>query len=176
MSTNASANLYTARRRNLRISPRKLRLAANLINGKEIQDAMDLLDFSVTKSARILNKILNSAFSNAEAKGADIDKLVVQSVTVNKGMVLKRRLPSGRGRTRANCHRFSHVDLHLAENLGKFAKVSPALATGDKDVVAPAKDTTLAKAAPATQTATKPATQAASAADVTPATPTGPDQ
>jgi large subunit ribosomal protein L22 len=111
--------LYSARRRNLRVSPQKLRLAADLIRGKDIQVAMDLLNFSVTKSARILNKVLNNAFNNAEVQNADIDKLVVQSVTVDKGIVLKRRHPSGRGRMRANYHRFSHVDLSLAEKRDK---------------------------------------------------------
>lgn len=111
----AEQKFYTARRRNLRISPQKLRIAANMIRGRDIQTAMDLLNFSVSKSSRIVAKLLNSAFTNAEAADADLDKLIVKKITVDKGFILKRRMPSGRGRMRANFHRYAHIDLHLAE-------------------------------------------------------------
>lgn len=146
---NVSDRLYTARRRNLRISPRKLRLAANMIRGRDIQSAIDALSFSVTKSARIVQKLLNSAFSNAEAQDADLDKLIIKTITVDKGMVLKRRMPSGRGRMRANFHRYSHIDLHLAEKRSKVVAAA-ASSVSSKQAAPPAK---------AAKDAVKPATK-----------------
>ncbi len=106
---------YIARRRNLRISPQKLRLAADLIRGKNLQRASDLLEFTPTKSANLMRQILNNALANAEQRQADLDSLAVTKVTVDKGMVLKRRKPSGRGRMRGVFHRYSHVALYLSE-------------------------------------------------------------
>ena len=114
MMAQQNPDWYVAQRRNLRISPQKLRLAADLIRGKSLQRANDLLEFTPTKSARMMGKILANALANAEQKNADLDSLSVAKVTVDKGMVLKRRKPSGRGRTRGVYHRFSHVALYLA--------------------------------------------------------------
>ena len=118
-----SYQAYVARKRNSRGSPRKMQLAAALIRGKPVQDAIDILDYSVTKSSRVLNKLLGSAIANAEQANADLDSLHVAEVRVNKGMVLKRWKASGRGRVRANCHRYTHIDLLLED---RSAPVAPA--------------------------------------------------
>ena len=130
---------YVARKRNSRGSPRKMQLAAALIRGKAVQEAADILDYSVTKSSRILNKLLGAAIANAEQGNADVDSLRVAEVRVNKGMVLKRFKASGRGRVRANCHRYTHIDLLLEDRSAPLAA-----AAKDKEPAAPA-----AEAAPA---------------------------
>lgn len=151
---------YYARKRNSRGSPRKLRLAADLIRGKSAQEATDLLEFSLTKSARIMAKLLQAAISNAEQQNADLDSLAVARVTVNNGMVLKRRKPSGRGRVRGVYHRFSHLDLCLEDRAAALvpkpapskAKAKPASEAGAKAKTknkAKAKDTQEAQAAKA---------------------------
>lgn len=106
---------YVARLRNSRISPRKMRLAADMIRGKGVQQASELLRFSVNKSSRVLGKMLANALAVAEDSAAEIDDLVVAKVCVDQGLVLKRRKPSGRGRMRADYHRFSNVDLILMD-------------------------------------------------------------
>ena len=113
---------YYARKRNSRGSPRKMRLAADLIRGKTAQEATDLLDFSVAKSSRIMAKLLQAAISNAEQQNADLDSLEIALVTVNNGMVLKRRKPSGRGRMRGVYHRYCHIDLCLEDRSAALAK------------------------------------------------------
>lgn len=116
---------YVARKRNSRGSPRKMQLAAALIRGKAVQEASDILDYSVTKSSRILNKLLGAAIANAEQGNADVDSLRVAEVRVNKGMVLKRFKASGRGRVRANCHRYTHIDLLLEDRSAPLAAAAP---------------------------------------------------
>lgn len=129
----AGAQTYVARKRNIRISPRKLRLAADLIRGKSVGQATEILQFSVTKSARVMGKVLASALNNAEQGHADLDSLTVASVNVNNGIVLKRRKASGRGRMRGIYHRFSHVDLLLSEPGAKPAagQAKPAAKAGE---------------------------------------------
>ena len=129
---------YAARKRNTRISPRKLRLAADMIRGQNVQHATEILEFSVTKSSRIMGKVLANAISNAEDKNADIDNLTVSKVTVDKGLVLHRRKPSARGRMRGVYHHFSNVDLVLEDR-------------GETLVAEGAKDDSPIKAAKATE-------------------------
>ena len=116
---------YVARKKNSRISPRKLRLAADLIRGKDVQRATELLQFSVTESSRIMGKVLANAVSNAENQSADIDNLTIARVLVDKGIVLKRRKPSGRGRMRGVYHRYSNVGIFLEDrSVRSVAKVT----------------------------------------------------
>ena len=118
--------VYRGRKRNIRISPRKLRLAANLIRKQNVQRATELLQYSVTKSSKILGAVLANAISNAEQQNSDIDNLTVAAVLINKGMVLKRRKASGRGHTRAIDHRYSHIDIHLVERTVGRPAAKPA--------------------------------------------------
>ncbi len=124
---------YVARLRNSRISPRKMRLAADMIRGKGVQQATELLRFSVNKSSRVLGKMLANALAVAEDGAAEIDDLVVAKVCVDQGIVLKRRKPSGRGRMRADYHRYSNVDLILMDrSVPVSARDVPAKAKKDK--------------------------------------------
>lgn len=87
-----------------RQSPRKVRLVADVVRGKTVRAAQETLAFLPKKSAPIIEKLLSSAVANAKATGADLDTLVVKTISVNKGMVLRRFKPMARGRA-ARVHR-----------------------------------------------------------------------
>lgn len=99
MAESKSPQVMRALLRNAPISPRKMRLASGLVAGLKVQEALDRLEFTPRKSARILRKVLDSAISNAENNhGADIDELIVSLIRVDKGLVLSRFRARARGR------------------------------------------------------------------------------
>ncbi|MDT8419124.1 MAG: 50S ribosomal protein L22 [Desulfuromonadales bacterium] len=103
-----------AKLRNVRLSPRKARLVVDMVRGKAIQDALNILRFSPQKTAPILTKLLNSAVANAEQKGvSDVDQLYVKTVTVDQGPVLKRFLPRAMGRASRIRKPTSHITVVL---------------------------------------------------------------
>ena len=80
-------------------SPRKVRLVADLIRGKSIAQARAALLYLPKKSSPALGKLLDSAVANASSRGASVDNLFVKTITVNKGAVMRRARPFGRGRS-----------------------------------------------------------------------------
>jgi len=93
----------------VRLSAQKGRLVADLIRGKAVAQALNILAFSPTKGAGIIKKVLESAIANAEHNdGADIDELKVKTIYVEKGMVLKRFTARAKGRgnriSKPTCH------------------------------------------------------------------------
>lgn len=103
-----------AKLRNVRLSPRKARLVVDMVRGKAIQDALNILRFSPQKTAPILTKLLNSAVANAEQKGvSDVDQLYIKTVTVDQGPVLKRFLPRAMGRASRIRKPTSHITVVL---------------------------------------------------------------
>lgn len=95
--------------RGVRLSAQKGRLVADLIRGKKIDNALNILTFSPKKGAVILKKVLESAIANAEHNdGADIDELTVKTVFIEKGSVLKRFTARAKGRgdriSKQSCH------------------------------------------------------------------------
>ena len=98
--------------RNLRISPQKLNLLAQLIRGKKVAAALADLEFSRKRIARDVRKCLESAIANAENNhDLDIDDLVVARAHVGKGLVIKRFHPRGRGRAGKIMKPFSHLTI-----------------------------------------------------------------
>ncbi|MCK9991176.1 MAG: large subunit ribosomal protein L22 [Rugosibacter sp.] len=98
----------------VRLSSQKGRLVADLIRGKSVDEAMNILSFSPKKGATIIKKVLESAIANAEHNdGADIDELRVTSIYVEKGTVLKRFTARAKGRgnriLKPTCHIFVTV-------------------------------------------------------------------
>ena len=88
-----------AQHKNARISAQKARLVADLIRGKTVSQALNILAFSPKKGALLLKKVLDSAIANAEHnEGADIDDLKVVTVFVDKGPSLKRFQARAKGR------------------------------------------------------------------------------
>ena len=100
----------------LRIAPNKARLVANLIRGKRVGEALTVLRFTPKKGARFINKTLQSALASAEnTKKMDIDKLIVKTIYVDKGPVLKRWHPRAMGRATPILKRTSHVTVVLSD-------------------------------------------------------------
>src|SRR5512142_31187 len=95
--------------RGVRLSVDKGRLVADLIRGKKVDQALDILNFTQKKAAVIVRKVLESAIANAEHNdGADIDELKVKTIYVDKAAVLKRTSPRAKGRgnviSKQSCH------------------------------------------------------------------------
>ena len=85
--------------RNLRVSPQKLNLLAQLIRGKKVERALSDLEFSRKRIAHDVKKTLESAIANAENNhGLDVDDLVVAQAFVGKSLVMKRFHARARGR------------------------------------------------------------------------------
>ena len=85
--------------RGARLSAQKGRLVADLIRGKPVDQAISILGYTPKKGAGIIKKLLESAIANAEHNdGADIDTLKVKTVTVERGMFLKRFQARAKGR------------------------------------------------------------------------------
>lgn len=101
----------------LRISPRKVRLVSDLIKGKKIKDAENILKNTIKRSASPILKLLNSAVANAKHNfQIDRGSLLIKTVLINKGPTLKRSLPRARGMTTPINKRSSHITIIL-ENL-----------------------------------------------------------
>ncbi len=96
-------------------SPRKVRLIANLIRGKSVPEARMALSFLFQKSSGAFRKLLESAVANARNSGNSPEKLFVKHVSVDKGAVLKRARPFGRGSSGTLRKTQSIVKLELAQ-------------------------------------------------------------
>lgn len=83
---------------NFKQSPRKVRLVADMIRGKSVVFARDQLAFLPKKSAPEIAKLLASAVANAREQGFAAENLVVKTISVDKGLVLRRFMPKARGR------------------------------------------------------------------------------
>ncbi|PTT80252.1 50S ribosomal protein L22 [Pelomonas sp. HMWF004] len=100
--------------RGVRLSCDKGRLVADMIRGKKVDHALDILTFTQKKAALIIKKALESAIANAEHNdGADIDELKVTSIYVEQGATLKRFSARAKGRgnriSKPTCHIFVAV-------------------------------------------------------------------
>ena len=85
--------------RGVHLSAQKGRLIADLIRGKKVDQALDILAFTPKKGAVIVKKVLESAIANAEHNdGADIDELKVSSIYVERGTFMKRYSARAKGR------------------------------------------------------------------------------
>ena len=105
----------TAKLRYLQSSPQKVRLVADMVRGKDVQEATNLLQLSPKKAAKDVNKLLKSAIANAENRDdqMDIDRLFVKEIFVDGGPVLKRLRPQPMGRAFRILKRQSHVTIKL---------------------------------------------------------------
>ena len=101
--------------RHIRMSPRKIRLLADLIRGKNTSVAQTQLEISAKASKEPLLKLMKSAIVNAQSKQMSTDKLYVKTITVDGGPVLKRMRPRAFGRGAPIRKRTSHITIVLAE-------------------------------------------------------------
>jgi len=103
---------------NLRTAPQKVRLAADLVRGKTLIQAQSILLFTVSKPAKSILKLLNSAAASAKNDlHLDQSNLFVSKITVDEGPKLKRWHPMSRGRAYPIIKRTSHIVLTLSEKV-----------------------------------------------------------
>ena len=108
--------------RNIRVSPQKLNLVAQLIRGKKVATALNDLQFSRKRIAVDVKKCLESAIANAENNhDLDVDDLIVAQAHVGKAMVMKRWSPRGRGRSGKILKPFSHLTIIVRQVEAKAA-------------------------------------------------------
>jgi large subunit ribosomal protein L22 len=100
----------------VKMSPQKARLVADLVRGKPVGEAINILKFSPQKAARIIKKVLESAVANAENNdGADVDELKVREIFVDGGPVMKRTMPRAKGSADRISKRTSHVTIRVGD-------------------------------------------------------------
>lgn len=105
-----------ARLKGAQISAQKVRLVADQVRGKGVEEALDVLSYSNKKAAQIIKKILDSAIANAENnEGADVDELKVSSIFVDEGMTMKRLRPRAKGRADRIFKRACHITVKVAD-------------------------------------------------------------
>lgn len=98
-----------------RQSPRKVRVVADLIRGKSVEEALDILEYIPKRAGLPLKKLLLSAYANA----GKTPNLKVKSVSVDGGAILYRRRPRSRGMANPIRKRTSHINIVLAEKESK---------------------------------------------------------
>jgi large subunit ribosomal protein L22 len=111
---------WQATQKHARIAPRKARLIADMIRGFKAGYALELLQFTHNRGARLVEKIVRSAMANADEQGrADAEDLVISKCWVDEGPVIKRWHPKDRGRAHPINKRTSHitVEVDLEEQL-----------------------------------------------------------
>jgi len=100
----------------LRIAPRKVRLVADLIRWKKVEEAQTILKFTVKKGAHNLLKLLNSAVANAKNNfQIEPDNLYISKITVDEGPKYKRWMPRARGSASEIQKKTAHITLVLNE-------------------------------------------------------------
>lgn len=102
---------------NYRQAPRKVRLIADLIRGKKVSHALDVLSHMEKRAAGPFAKLIKSAVANAKAdsEGVKEDELTIKRVQVDKGFTFKRYRPRARGRASKIDKHTSHIDIELGK-------------------------------------------------------------
>lgn len=112
-----------AKLNNCPTSPRKMRLVADIIRGKKVEDALNILKFSSKEAAGRLDKLVLSAVANWQAKNEEGDVadagLFIKEIRVDGGTMLKRLRPAPQGRAHRIRKRSNHVTLVLGESNNK---------------------------------------------------------
>lgn len=105
-------------------SPRKMRLLADVIRGKDVNEALNTLIFSTKHASKTIEKLLRSAIHNWEQKfetKAEDSELYIQEIKVDSGMMMKRFQPAPQGRAYRIRKRSNHITLRLASRNGSNA-------------------------------------------------------
>ncbi|ADV33598.1 50S ribosomal protein L22 [Candidatus Blochmanniella vafra str. BVAF] len=105
-----------AKYRYIRSSAQKVRLVVNMIRGKYVSRALDILNYTNKKSAYVVKKTLESAIANAEHNdGMNIDNLKIIKIFVDNGPSIKRIMPRAKGRSDRILKRTSHLTVVVSE-------------------------------------------------------------
>ncbi len=121
--------LTTAKLRYLKIAPRKVRLVADSIRGKNIEEAQAILSFSSKRACQSLLKLLKSALANAKSNFDNINEknLYISRIFVDEGPKMKRWRAQSRGRAAQIQNKSSHVSLELSLIEGKAKKIKKSV-------------------------------------------------
>ena len=126
----------TAKLNYLRIAPRKVRLAANLIRGKSVKKSQEILRFVIKKPSEPLLKLLNQAVSNAKNNfQLDENNLYVSKIIVNEGPKLKRWRARSRGQSYEIQKKTSHIVIILDEKMETEKKIEKPKASAKKNII-----------------------------------------
>ncbi|MDA8401543.1 MAG: 50S ribosomal protein L22 [Deltaproteobacteria bacterium] len=107
---------FKAEAKYIKVSPQKARLVVDLIRGKKVYDAINILKFTKKKSANPVYKLLKSALANASSTGrVDVDNLIVRKINVDMSLSLKRLMPKAMGRGATIKKRMSNIKIVLEE-------------------------------------------------------------
>ena len=106
---------YLAKHRFARISPTKVRDVARLIQGRWVDEALQILSFTHKRAAPMLEKVVRAAMAGAEEQAADVTSLFVAEARVDQGPTLKRWEFAARGRVVPRRKRTSHIMVVLDE-------------------------------------------------------------
>jgi len=104
--------------RDVSMSPRKMRIVANMVRGKQVDHALGILQLLPKKGARVILKLVHSAAANLEdlSKGkVETENVFVKSIQVDNGKIVKRWMPRAMGRANRIQRRTSHVTIVLEE-------------------------------------------------------------
>ncbi len=99
----------------VRMSPIKLKPVADLVRGKDLTEALNILKFTPGKGAEIVEKVVKSAAANADVKEMNTDNLYIAEVYANQGPTMKRWRAGSQGRASIILKRSSHVGVTLKE-------------------------------------------------------------
>lgn len=100
----------------MRISPQKVRQIVGAVKGKPVESGLNVLKFMPQKAAQMVEKIVRSAVANADQNpDIDVDLLVIKSIIVDEGPMLKRFRPRARGRATRILKRTSHITVIVGE-------------------------------------------------------------
>ena len=128
--------------RNLRVSPQKLNLVAQLIRGKKVDVALADLEFSRKRIAQDVRKCVMSAVANAENNHSlDVNDLVVTQAHVGKNLVMRRFHARGRGRMSPVEKPFAQLTVVVKEVAQEAKEKAPAAGKGKRGKQAKAKET-----------------------------------
>ncbi len=101
--------------KNYRQSPRKVRLIADVVRGKKVNEAIAALKFVDKRASGPFSKVIESALANAVSAGKEPTRLFIKKVAVDKGTILKRSMPRARGSASRINKRNSHISVELGE-------------------------------------------------------------
>ncbi len=102
--------------KHIRISPRKIKPIADMVRGKNANEAVAILKFTPRKGAGLLKKVIESAMANAENNhGMDLESLYIAEVYANQGPTMKRWKAGSMGRANPILRRTSHIGVVLKE-------------------------------------------------------------
>ncbi len=110
---------YKAKHKGARISPRKVRPLADMVRGKFVDEALDILRYQPQRGARMLEHVIKSALANAQdpdqnpGRIVNVDELFISSVRVDGGPMFKRVRPRARGMAFMIKKRMSHIHVEI---------------------------------------------------------------